>query len=712
MKLNIVFEYIFQQCYLKLYPGLQDILQEPNGEFGAPFNGGQYPSFNIATDLLEFFEHNKMYICEAVNERFPFLHGLHDLELLSHKQLLKLLADRRLTTQVLYDALCDIQDIKDVESFFAYLFQEFYLKLYPKLHTILKCLNVALSLDVCPPTPVSRSDKSTEASKRPIADSRFSEMVKNETMEEFEESSNEPSTVLYEDETNDIEENDYNEPSRVSAKEKTLALPEPDFMDPSPITPNDETHKKNSHVPLTGSDETLPTPVRKCRLQPINYYEPPDFDVEVKDGERKRKVPEHSKGHKHGRSKTQQTNIAFFTKSRIHLNDKYEAVQVIKPVSVKVEFPKQVFNEKFRVRCGEKMGIFKKSLWTGGPRHFQYSPAPRSGAAPSSALTFRQRARTNHVTAPSDLSVTAEDAEDRAAAGMGNSNEYAAPPLWEVEPHIHYCNERYHATAQYRKKLPAPGKRRAGTAPDSSKDLCIRCEEKKFSVITFEKYGGKASSKNWKKSIQCEEIKLECLFKITTLPSQCTDPESDPDETMEPRHERYSIGLHGDTEEGAQDIEEEVIDDPVVDPDWQLLGEQGAAGSSSEAEEEEPQQASTSQQVPSGRPVSGQKCVAKPKPVVGQHGHPVKVAQCAMPEKGLNAHIARLISLEMMPYRLVESEAFKALMDYAVPRYELPSRHRALHQHQKLEFVHRPQSHDHSIRSCHCCTRGVPLWNS
>ncbi|XP_069600880.1 uncharacterized protein [Ranitomeya imitator] len=397
MKLNIVFEYIFQQCYLKLYPGLQDILQEPNGEFGAPFNGGQYPSFNIATDLLEFFEHNKMYICEAVNERFPFLHGLHDLELLSHKQLLKLLADRRLTTQVLYDALCDIQDIKDVESFFAYLFQEFYLKLYPKLHTILKCLNVALSLDVCPPTP----------------DSRFSEMVKNETMEEFEESSNEPSTVLYEDETNDIEENDYNEPSRVSAKEKTLALPEPDFMDPSPITPNDETHKKNSHVPLTGSDETLPTPVRKCRLQPINYYEPPDFDVEVKDGERKRKVPEHSKGHKHGRSKTQQTNIAFFTKSRIHLNDKYEAVQVIKPVSVKVEFPKQVFNEKFRVRCGEKMGIFKKSLWTG----------------------------------------------------------------------------------------------------DSSKDLCIRCEEKKFSVITFEKYGGKASSKNWKKSIQCWNPKTSLLDK-------------------------------------------------------------------------------------------------------------------------------------------------------------------------------------------------------
>ncbi|CAJ0964464.1 unnamed protein product [Ranitomeya imitator] len=57
-----------------------------------------------------------------------------------------------------------------------------------------------------------------------------------------------------------------------------------------------------------------------------------------------------------------------------------------------------------------------------GPRHFQYSPAPRSGAAPSSAssaLMFRQRVRTNHVIAPSDLSVTTEDAEDGAAPERG-----------------------------------------------------------------------------------------------------------------------------------------------------------------------------------------------------------------------------------------------------------------------------------------------------
>ncbi|CAJ0943941.1 unnamed protein product [Ranitomeya imitator] len=61
------------------------------------------------------------------------------------------------------------------------------------------------------------------------------------------------------------------------------------------------------------------------------------------------------------------------------------------------------------------------------------------------------------------------------------------------------------------------------------------------------------------------------LTQITALPSLCTEPESDPDETMVLRPERYST-LHGDTEEGAHDIEKEVIDDPVVDPDWQPLG--------------------------------------------------------------------------------------------------------------------------------------------
>ncbi|CAJ0968133.1 unnamed protein product [Ranitomeya imitator] len=63
------------------------------------------------------------------------------------------------------------------------------------------------------------------------------------------------------------------------------------------------------------------------------------------------------------------------------------------------------------------------------PRHFQYSPTPRSGATPSSvssALTFRQRARTKHITAPSDLSITAEDgaAPERGAEADVSGEEW------------------------------------------------------------------------------------------------------------------------------------------------------------------------------------------------------------------------------------------------------------------------------------------------
>ncbi|CAJ0965660.1 unnamed protein product [Ranitomeya imitator] len=103
------------------------------------------------------------------------------------------------------------------------------------------------------------------------------------------------------------------------------------------------------------------------------------------------------------------------------------------------------------------------------------------------------------------------------------------------------------------------------------------------------------------------------------------------------------------TEEGAHDIEEEMIDDPVVDPDWQPLGKRLPL------------------------PVAQK----RRRMIRSSHLHR-KSCHLAGPYQainGLNTHIARLISLEMMPYRLVESEAFKALMAYAVPRYELPSQH-------------------------------------
>ncbi|CAJ0960416.1 unnamed protein product [Ranitomeya imitator] len=50
-----------------------------------------------------------------------------------------------------------------------------------------------------------------------------------------------------------------------------------------------------------------------------------------------------------------------------------------------------------------------------------------------SALTLRQRARINHVTAPSDLSVTAEDVEDGAAAGTRSSANIFRSALQIIE---------------------------------------------------------------------------------------------------------------------------------------------------------------------------------------------------------------------------------------------------------------------------------------
>ncbi|CAN2388586.1 hypothetical protein PRIEUP_LOCUS16532, partial [Pristimantis euphronides] len=414
MKLNIVFEYIFQQCYLKLYPGLQNILQEPSEESVGPFNGGQYPMFNIATDLLEFFEHNKTYICEAVNDLFPFLHGLHDSGLLSHMQLLTLQADKKTTNEVLYDALCHIKTISDIENFFAYLFQKFYLKLYPELHVILQCLNAALTLDICPTITASCTEKIDETGDSNI---HIAVMVKEEIIELPEQNADTPSTVSYEDKTSD-------------ALEKNIKEPLPGSDDPLPslvrqyrtqLTSFSESSDLNCNGKNTGKNfDILPMMVRKCRMQPVSYSEPPDLDWGFFNG-RKGKAPENVKRHKYGKIKSRdisQRIIDIHRKNSCGLK-RPELVQVTKPVTVKLEFPKQVFNEQFKVRCGNKTGIFKKRRWNG----------------------------------------------------------------------------------------------------HSSKDLCIHSEGKRFSVISFERYGGKKANKSWKKSILCEEIKLDSLIKAGILKS-------------------------------------------------------------------------------------------------------------------------------------------------------------------------------------------------
>ncbi|XP_072262587.1 uncharacterized protein [Pyxicephalus adspersus] len=144
--LTILSEMESLECYLKLYPGLKEILQEPCEEQAELFTGWKYhPEY-----MQNFFQSSKTAICQAINERFPFLYGLHDMGLLSRLQLLKLQADKRPTKDVLYKALCLIEQKKNVEAFCAYVFCEFYINLFPDLKVILQGLNEALMLNPCP----------------------------------------------------------------------------------------------------------------------------------------------------------------------------------------------------------------------------------------------------------------------------------------------------------------------------------------------------------------------------------------------------------------------------------------------------------------------------------------------------------------------------------------------------------------------------------
>ncbi|XP_040191316.1 uncharacterized protein LOC120924423 [Rana temporaria] len=143
MKLSIVFEYIFQECYLKLYPGLQEILQEPGEEQVELFVGWKHCS----EYMQNVFQVTKTGICQAINELFPFIYGLHDVGLLSRIELLTLQADKRPTKDVLYEALSFIEQKNEIEALCAYVFCEFYIKLFPPLKVILRRLKEAIMLD-------------------------------------------------------------------------------------------------------------------------------------------------------------------------------------------------------------------------------------------------------------------------------------------------------------------------------------------------------------------------------------------------------------------------------------------------------------------------------------------------------------------------------------------------------------------------------------
>ncbi|KAM5191448.1 uncharacterized protein ACMZJ9_016212 [Mantella aurantiaca] len=318
LKLSFVFEYIFQQSYQTLYPGLQIILQESTVEQAGPFNGKQHPVFNKSSSLLKFYEENKSDISAAVNESFPFLNGMHDMGLLSKLELLKLQAEKRPTKDVLLDALSWVHKKSDVEAFFIYVFRDFYLSCFPDLKTILLRLNKALIMDKCHPIP-------------------------------------------------------------------------------------DE-------------EEIMMQQTRKCRSKPICYTELSDHDWEF-FVDKQEHAGEKSFRQKLEKGRHKKTKLHIPKDGDWDVTKEQKWIRDAANVAVRLEFPKQVFNDEIRVRCGEKKGVFMKEYWTG----------------------------------------------------------------------------------------------------DSSHDKCIECDNKMFTVIKFEKYGGREAAKNWKKSLRCAGFAIEKLFQFGIL---------------------------------------------------------------------------------------------------------------------------------------------------------------------------------------------------
>lgn len=253
MKLSVVFEYIFQECYQTLYPDLQAILQESNVEQDELFNGKHQPEFNQPGGLLEFYEHNKSDICAAIDECFPFLNGLHDMRLLSKLELMRLQADKRAARDVLYDALSLIQERRNIEVFFDYVFREFNINRFPALKTLFN--------------------------------------IEDITMQE----------------------------------------------------------------------------TRKCRLKPICYTELSDQDWEFV-GDRKKHAGVRSSLHqKLKKEQHQETKVHILKDGNWNITKKQ--IRDAKNVKVKLEFPKQVFNDEFHVTCGNKKGTFMREHWKGDPRN-------------------------------------------------------------------------------------------------------------------------------------------------------------------------------------------------------------------------------------------------------------------------------------------------------------------------------------------------------
>ncbi|XP_063315785.1 uncharacterized protein LOC134615223 [Pelobates fuscus] len=149
VQIEIILDYIFLDCFLKIFPELMSISHEYGSEdveCVAPISANN--------DILKrMFKQQKVAICLAITKRFPFLHGLQDVGLLSELELLKLQADERSTQHVVYESLCWIEE-KEKESFkvfFVYIFQKCFLNLYGKLNIISQQIKTqADPVNICP----------------------------------------------------------------------------------------------------------------------------------------------------------------------------------------------------------------------------------------------------------------------------------------------------------------------------------------------------------------------------------------------------------------------------------------------------------------------------------------------------------------------------------------------------------------------------------
>ncbi|XP_063315930.1 uncharacterized protein LOC134615356 [Pelobates fuscus] len=135
---NIFFDYIFQECFLKLFPDLKNIFQQFNTD---PMLVDKYktPTYTVDERLKKTFQQKKVAISLTISQKFPFLNGLQDLDFLSERESLTLQADERTIHRVVYESLCLIEKKETrFETFFDYIHQECFLKLFPELQNILQ----------------------------------------------------------------------------------------------------------------------------------------------------------------------------------------------------------------------------------------------------------------------------------------------------------------------------------------------------------------------------------------------------------------------------------------------------------------------------------------------------------------------------------------------------------------------------------------------